>query len=214
MKLTKLFVLIIFFLSVDDLFSQEMSNEPDLKIESEAYKLLDKQVPNFEALTLNGSKITQDNFKGQVSILQFMYFPCGPCMAEIPHLNKLYKKYSELGLKIYAVIPNRPIDIESFQNGLDSNSIYVRFRRRLNYEAITYEIIPECKDNNIETKENSIGIDCNEISKIFLCDYYPINFLIDKDGIIRYIFVGFEKYNQEQEIMQIDNKINQLLIEN
>jgi thiol-disulfide isomerase/thioredoxin len=195
------------------LYSQETTNTSAENIESTAFELLNKKTPYFIAKTLSGETITPESFYGHVTLLQFMYFPCGPCMMEIPQLNKLHEKFIDKGLKIIAVIPNRPIDIETYQEAKDTNSIFCMIRHSFNYEKIKYQILSECENNNVETKKNQIGATCQTLSKLFKRDYYPINYLIDKKGTIRKIYVGFNTLEKEREIAKMENDIKELLIE-
>ncbi len=48
-------------------------------------------VPNLT--TIDGKSITQADLKGKTVIYNFWFVSCRPCVAEIPALNKLVKKY-------------------------------------------------------------------------------------------------------------------------
>lgn len=209
----RVIVVLIVTLIVHDLYSQETTNISANNNESAAFELLNKTIPNFVAKTLSGETITHESFFGHVTLIQFMYFPCGPCMSEIPQLNKLHQRFIDKGLKIIAVIPNRPIDIETYQEAKDTNSIFCMIRHSFNYDRIQYQILSECENNNVETKKNQIGATCQTISKLFKRDFYPINYLIDKKGTIRKIYVGFNTLEKEKENAKMENDIKELLIE-
>lgn len=48
--------------------------------------------PTFESIDLNGHPIKCD-FKNQVTLLNFWFINCPPCVMEIPRLNQLQAKY-------------------------------------------------------------------------------------------------------------------------
>ncbi len=54
-----------------------------------------KKAPQFSARDMNGNEISTDVMKGKVTILNFWFTKCKPCVAEIPDLNKLYDKYKD-----------------------------------------------------------------------------------------------------------------------
>ena len=54
----------------------------------------------FEVETLGGRKLTQDDFKNNVLLLDFWGTWCGPCRKAVPSLVKLYGKYKHHGLEI------------------------------------------------------------------------------------------------------------------
>jgi len=142
----------------------------------EDYKLLDTGMlapkisgtifPNYEkVLALNFEKIT---------LIDFWYTSCMPCINAIPHLNKLYKKY---GNKI-DVIGINPYEISK----KDSEKIYNFLRRTpIDYPIYLVDSIPA--DYNITA--------------------YPTIYIIDKKGIVRYSKIGLSEnmYNELDEVL-------------
>ncbi len=59
--------------------------------------------PNFELTLVDGSKVTLDQLRGQVVVLNFWATWCGPCKAELPLLDKYYDIQKDHGLKVYAI---------------------------------------------------------------------------------------------------------------
>ena len=58
---------------------------------------------DFELLDLSGKKVSLSSFKGQVVLLNFWATWCPPCRAEMPSMERLYRKFKDKGLVILAV---------------------------------------------------------------------------------------------------------------
>ncbi|MFZ4857065.1 MAG: TlpA family protein disulfide reductase [Desulfuromonadaceae bacterium] len=56
--------------------------------------------PNFKVISTSGQTITQENYRGQVLILDFFATWCQPCRLSIPHLVEMNRKYGRQGLHI------------------------------------------------------------------------------------------------------------------
>lgn len=57
------------------------------------YRLLNKTVPQFEISSTSGRNFNQDSVKGKITLINFWYYGCIPCMAEIPALNDLKDEF-------------------------------------------------------------------------------------------------------------------------
>jgi len=54
--------------------------------------------------TVDGKPFDISEYKGKVVIVDFWATWCGPCLAELPNLKKIYQKYHDRGLEIVGVI--------------------------------------------------------------------------------------------------------------
>ncbi|HVG21731.1 MAG TPA: TlpA disulfide reductase family protein [Blastocatellia bacterium] len=62
-----------------------------------------KAMPELKLQDFDGKKVASDELKGSVLVLDFWATWCGPCISEVPMLNKLQEKYAGKGLKVIGV---------------------------------------------------------------------------------------------------------------
>ena len=62
-----------------------------------------EKAPDFQLSTLDDSKISLSDLKGQVVVINFWATWCGPCKQELPLLDAYYKALKQSGLSVFAV---------------------------------------------------------------------------------------------------------------
>jgi thiol-disulfide isomerase/thioredoxin len=62
-----------------------------------------KALPPINLQDLEGKAITADQLKGSIVVLDFWATWCGPCIAEVPALNRLQEKYADKGVKVIGI---------------------------------------------------------------------------------------------------------------
>ncbi len=59
--------------------------------------------PDFTLTLIDGTKITRDELRGQVIVLNYWATWCGPCREELPLLDRYYELQKKYGLRVFAV---------------------------------------------------------------------------------------------------------------
>jgi peroxiredoxin len=131
--------------------------------------------PDFTLNDICGKKVTLSQFRGKVVILNFWSIWCGPCLAEMLSLNKLYLELKDKGLVVLAVAEDpaeKPV------------------RSYINEKGLVFSVLMD-KERKVYFKYSLYGI--------------PVSFLIDKKGVIVEKFIGKRDWNSPQMKGKISN---------
>jgi thiol-disulfide isomerase/thioredoxin len=113
--------------------------------------------PGFKVTALNNEEVSLEKYKGKIVLLDFWATWCGPCIADMPSVKAMYKKYGKEGFEIIGV-------------SLDDD--YMRLQHYLRREEITW---PQYFDES------------GKIAQLYRVKGIPYTVLIDQDGIVRAI---------------------------
>ena len=135
--------------------------------------------PDFTCRTLTGEEFSLAKNKGKVILINFFATWCGPCMMEMPHLDKeLYAKYAENNdVKIIA------IGREHTQTDLE------KFEKEKKFA------LPLAADPK------------REIYGKYAKQYIPRNFIIGKHGKIKFSSMGYSESDVRQMIEVIEKEL-------
>ena len=139
-----------------------------------------KRAPDFTKITgyvNTATPIKISDLKGKVVLVHFWTYTCANCINTIPYLNDWYKKYANMGLVIIGV-QTPEFD---FEKNIDN------VKEAVKQYAIKYPVL---QDNDYGTW-NAYG---NR--------YWPRDYLIDNQGLIRYNHVGEGGYDQTEKTIQ------------
>ena len=118
--------------------------------------------PDFAFTSLQGEYIALDDLKGKVVVLDFWGTWCPPCVASIPELRNLYKRYS-----------NEPSFILI---GISSDGDDQTWREFTEKNRMTW---PQYRDKD------------RKIQNAFNIRSFPTYVVIDHEGILRFQSSGF-----------------------
>ena len=118
--------------------------------------------PAFKVTALDGKEYSVEGLRGKVVLLNFFATWCGPCLEELPHVEKeIWQKYKDHGLVVLVVGREHP------------NEEVAAFQKKQNY---TFPMAADPK---------------REIYGKYATQYIPRTYLIDKEGKIAYQAVGY-----------------------
>ena len=86
--------------------------------------MVGKPVPDFTATDLNGNPISLQEYRGKVILLDFWAVWCGPCIAEMPNVKRVYERYKDEGFDIIGI--SLDTDGKRLHNYLKENDIVWR----------------------------------------------------------------------------------------
>ena len=107
---------------------------------------------NLDGKTVYGDEIFKEN---EVTMVNIWATWCGPCVSELPELQKIYKEYKDKGVTIIGVC-------------CDSNPKKANIQSVLNKAGVKYMIIYETQ----------------ELNEIFPAKYIPTTYFVDSKGNI------------------------------
>ncbi len=124
-------------------------------------RFINEPSKDFELTTIDGRKVKLSELKGKAVMIDFWATWCGPCVAEMPHLVKLYDKYKAAGLEILAISCDDKADL--------------------------HKVAPFAKEHKLNFP---VLVD-QGVGKLYNVNGYPTSIFIDKQGNIRYRDMGF-----------------------
>lgn len=131
--------------------------------ESLGSKLLDQTAPAWTTTTPDGKNIALADFKGQVVMLDFWATWCGPCMQAIPAVQRLSEQFKDQPVAIIGVNRDKPGD-------------ETKVKRTIERKQLTFH---QAMDTS------------GAIAKTYKITAIPALILIDKQGVVRSVHVGY-----------------------
>ena len=131
--------------------------------ECENFNREGKPFDNFQFTDLNGNIYTTENTKGKIIVFKFWYIHCQQCVAEIPSLNELVKKYK-----------NRK-DIIFISLAFDTNQELKKFLLK---KTFNYIIVGNQKEYLMDELKISI---------------YPTHMIINKEGKVAKVVNSYDE---------------------
>lgn len=134
--------------------------------------------PEFQVTTLDGKTFDLKDAKGKVILVNFFATWCGPCMAEMPHLQEeIWKPFKDKNFTMVA------IDRE------EKEDVVKAFQKKKSYE------FPIACDTN------------RAVYAKFASKFIPRNFLINAEGKVVYLSTGYNEAEFKKLIAAIDQEV-------
>jgi thiol-disulfide isomerase/thioredoxin len=128
-----------------------------------------QQAAEFKLPDLDGRQISSADLRGGVVVLDFWATWCGPCLAEIPTLNRLREKYASRGVKVVGI---------AAQSGWAEDIKPSRDQYKISYPILI-------GDDEVVEKYGVIG--------------FPTTYILDKDFKVHRKFTGKLPVKEELE---------------
>ncbi len=78
-------------------------------------EMIGKPAPDFSTTDIDGNPISLKDYRGKVVLLDFWTTTCGPCIAEMPNMKKVYDAYKDVGFDVIGVnIDANETDLHEF----------------------------------------------------------------------------------------------------
>ena len=128
-------------------------------------------------LWINSSPVTLKSLRGKVVVIDFWAFDCEPCIEAMPHIKELYGEYGSEGLVVIGVHTPRA----------DYEKNVSKLREAITRLGIKFPVVVDEKQ---------------KMFRDYLCDLWPSQFVIDREGIVRYSHGGSGRYDDMEKSVQ------------
>lgn len=118
--------------------------------------------PNFSLMSRSGEQVSLEDLKGQVVMINFWATWCGPCRREMPHLEALHQRYSNLGFTLLG------INVEDDTRGVE------KFLRET---PVSFEVLYD---------------PTNKVSALYDVIAMPSTVMVDREGNLRFMHHGYQ----------------------
>lgn len=131
-------------------------------LSTSANELVNTKAPDFTLKSMTGDNLNLTEQRGNITVINFWASWCGPCRKEMPILQELHNKYTDLGVQVWGI----NVEQEN-QAGRD-------FIKSINVD------FPILFDNK------------NVLSRLYQVSAMPTTVIVDRSGKIRFVFRGYK----------------------
>ena len=140
---------------------------------SAATNLKGSEAPDFALRSLAGQNLRLSEFRGQIVMLTFWATWCGDCRAQLERLGEMHARYQEAGVELLAV------SLDQSRKQAEGMSA----RLKASYPVLYDE--------------------AGDVGKLYEVTRMPVMVLIDRAGVVRDVFEGFRRGNEERYLERV-----------
>ena len=138
-----------------------------------ASELTGTEAPDFVLKSFSGENLRLSEYRGEIVMLSFWATWCGDCRAQLEELATMYGRYQDAGVELLAV-------------NLDQNERQAN--RMASSLGVEYPLLHD---------------PAGEVGKLYAVDKMPMMVLIDRSGIVRDVFEGYRRGNEQQYLERV-----------
>ncbi|MBL1277008.1 MAG: TlpA family protein disulfide reductase [Ectothiorhodospiraceae bacterium] len=142
-------------------------------------EILEGPAPDFTLKSRSGENVKLSELRGDVVMINFWASWCAPCRQEMPLLEDMYKKYSDLGFVLLGV------------NVEEDSSKAIELLREV---PVSFPVLFDNK---------------NDVTKLYKVVAMPSTVMVDRDGNMRYLHRGYLPGYEAEYIKQIKELIRE-----
>ena len=129
--------------------------------------------PDFALKSSTGVNLRLSEYRGDVVMINFWATWCGPCRQEMPLLDELYSRYQRVGFRLLGV-------------NIDDDSR--RAMKMVEELGVDFPVLFDAR---------------KEVSKLYEVEAMPATVLVDRDGTVRYVHLGYKPGYEDKYLDQI-----------
>jgi len=138
-----------------------------------AAHLAGAEAPDFVLKSVAGENLRLSEYRGEVVMLTFWANWCGDCRAQLERLGDMQTRYQDAGVELLAV-------------SLDQSP-----KQAQNAAAALHATYPVLHDAG------------GEVGRLYDVTKVPVMVLIDRGGVVREVFEGYRRGNEEQYLARV-----------
>lgn len=142
-------------------------------------EVLEGPAPDFTLKSRSGENIKLSELRGDVVMINFWASWCAPCRQEMPLLEEMSKKYSDLGFTLLGV------NVEEDSSQAD---------KLLREVPVSFPILFDNK---------------NDVTKLYEVVAMPSTVMVDRDGNMRYLHRGYLPGYEAEYVKQIKELVRE-----
>jgi len=129
--------------------------------------------PDFVLKSSTGENLRLSEYRGDVVMINFWATWCGPCRQEMPLLEELYTRYKRVGFNLLGV-------------NIDDDSR--RAMQMIDEMGVSFPVLFDSR---------------KEVSKLYQVDAMPVTILVDREGTVRYVHLGYKPGYEDKYLDQV-----------
>lgn len=132
-----------------------------------------RSAPDFALKSSTGENLRLSEYRGEVVMVNFWATWCGPCRQEMPLLDELYQRYERVGFNLLGV-------------NIDDDSR--KAMKMIEELGVNFPVLFDSR---------------KEVSRLYEVDAMPVTVLIDREGNVRYVHLGYKPGYEEKYLDQV-----------